>query len=148
MSVLENGERVTAQSPKFNLQKPQTASSTISPWRKGRQDPVPKHIDSDKDSAAVPTEKKTVKCRRVKKKVTILPHLSKGSSGEDFDMQEVNVMRFLDEEPNDELADIAKSPSSYPTPDISADLLPLWKTFTDKLPVECMTWSSTLPSPT
>ena len=39
------------------------------------------------------------------------------------------------------MADIAKSPSSYPTPDISADLLPIWKTFTDKLPVECMTWS-------
>ena len=88
----------------------------------------------------MPTEKKTVKRRRVKK-VTILPRLSEGSSREDFDMQEVNVMRFSDEEPNDELADIARSPSSYPTPDISADLLPLWKTFKDKLPVECMTWS-------
>ena len=62
------------------------------------------------------------------------------SSGEDFDMREVDVMQYSDQETK-ELGNIAESRARYATPDISPDLLPLWKKFTAKLPLECMMWS-------
>ena len=62
------------------------------------------------------------------------------SSGEDLNMQEVDVMQYSNQEMK-ELGNIAESRACYATPNISLDLLPLWKTFTAKLPLECMTWS-------
>ena len=61
------------------------------------------------------------------------------SSGEDFDMREVDVMQYTNQETK-ELGNIAESGARYTTPDISPDLLPLWKKFTAKLPLECMMW--------
>ena len=66
--------------------------------------------------------------------------VDEGSSGEDFNMREVDVMKYSDEEMNDELGNIAESRACYTTPDISPDILALWKIFTAKLPLECMTW--------
>ena len=145
-SVLENGERVNANGPKVNLRKPNTEAirekgrrSAISSRQKSRRVGLQKAIDSDEDAPAPAAEKKTVKRRRVKKVTRVAP-IDNESSGEDFDMREVDVMQYSDHETK-QLGNVAESGARYATPDISPDLLPLWKKFTAKLPLECMTWS-------
>jgi hypothetical protein len=135
-AIMENGEKVDAKSPKIGAKRTVTGAKKgkklVGSSRQKRKENIVPEFLQPADEPPIPLlQKKKIKPRPIRKSKAI--DSDTDADGEYFDFKAVDELNSSDDEET--------NPIQGKEVDVSSELQPLWKAFTEKLPEEYKSWS-------